>query len=219
MKIKIIFLSFIGVILISCSPKVGYHNKIPVLHNVYNQYCFASGFCTDTLFIRFVDSFGNSFPQQYTQDTIYTKKNIKPLDVNNQNDLEIIEQFLLSLEAYNYYALGAESKRPVIWTQYAFFYNPEKMKNKYVSKVHGSTFELYNLNQLKQYDFKYQFTEKRDSIADRVTVSFDNYDTYFICSMQLFDQIIFQRYLNYISKNHRISPYVLGIKPIQWINK
>ena len=140
-------------------------------------------------------------PQKYTQDTVFTRKIIKPLTVKNHSDSVVVAQFLLSLEAYNYYALGAESKRLLIWSQYAFFSDPKKMKSQYVSKVHGSKFKLFNLSDLKQYDFKYQFTKVRDSTVGSVTVSFDNCDTYFICSMQLFDQIIFQRYLNDISKN------------------
>ncbi len=203
---------------ISCSisEKVKNNQPLPVDKATwsmeYNQFCFSSGFCTDSFLIRFIHSTEYNSKIETKPDSLFLRVNILPKEVKNSSDSLIINQFLLSLKAYNFY--GKVRKPSVIWTQFTFFQDPENMKQVYTTHLFGSPFTIYNLSDLKRYDFKYKITETKNPSSGQVTISFDDYETYIICPIELYKKIILQRHLNFISKNHHISPYNLGITPI-----
>lgn len=174
---------------------------------VFHQYCLSDKFCTDSLLIQILNVPDNQFTSLHT-DTIFKKIIVEPIVVEKSTNQEIVRQFLLSLEAYNYYD-SKIGQRLLYWTQYAFFDHPAKLKNIYNVNIQGDEFEIYNLQHLVRYDFKAKITRKVDENGI-VTISFDSYDTYIRCSQRTYKEFLFPKYLNYISKEPRRVLYNSG---------
>jgi len=110
------FLFFLG----ACSRTTSIANHSKAVETlVFHQYCLSDKFCTDSLLIRVLHSSDFQI-KKFRSETSFVKIIINPIDVEKSSDQEIIEQFLLSLEAYNYYD-SKVGQRLLYWTQYAFF--------------------------------------------------------------------------------------------------
>ena len=200
---------YLSILLFSCNNKIVETNKANRGKNyrLYHQYCFYNQVCTDSMLVSLIINDENLLMQKKGKryEKIYKTIEVKRIDLENSDDRLVIDQLLQSLEIYN---LSASRKKWPLSEKldHTYFFNGQQFKKNYHVKFnHRDFLNIENLEELKLYDFKRKFVEKE--VANNIEITFENgIQTKIICNKEFHKEVLFPEYLNFISKNHRLTP-------------
>lgn len=182
----------------------------------YKQFCFYNGQCTDSLLVTLstVKQIGGIGINKFRS---YEVEQISRMDPEKESEDKVIGQFFKGLEVYNLCStkenmggLGAELKLDY------FFINNHFEKNYKVNLEKGEI-SINNIHSLNKFDF---FRKLKENYLGNgmVEIIFDDYDTQIICDSIHYDTIIFPKYFNFLSKNHRLTRYNINVEKVDMKN-
>jgi hypothetical protein len=175
----------------------------------FRQYCFHDSSCTDTLLVAIVVQSGalsSSKPKK-----IYETEHIVRLDPRVASDSAIVAMFFKSLEVYNSCA-GRRTGCAVSPFEASLFFENSHFKKNYTTTVNGHKVVAKNLGLLSIYDFKRKIEEI--ALSDGQMIIDFGQGTTLYCSQDFHQEYLFPYCLNFISKNHRITPRNIAVPKV-----
>lgn len=168
----------------------------------YKQYCFYDGSCTDSMLVT-VASSPNGPVLGRNEIKVYQTEQIERLDLREASDSAVVAMFFKSLDVYNSCA-GRRAGCDVFPFEASLFFEGGHFKPAYTVIMEGQELIAKNLGLLSVYDFKYKIEEI--ALSDGQMVIDFGQGTIIYCSQSFHKAYIFPHCLNFISKNHRLTP-------------
>ena len=157
-------------------------------------------------------STANGFDEYVDSDSIYR------MDVNRSSHGDVVHRFMLSLEMYNLWFKFKKNRGTVDNVVIELFIDG-KLKKQYQSDwvengVSYGRITLKALSTISGYNFGHLvypiFKE------DACTIYFPFSKATIQCSRKFYEEVLFPKYLNYISKEHRLTWYQIGVQKVDW---
>lgn len=188
---------------------------------VMRSYRFEDGTSTDPMLVKQIirqqegrTSYSHNAVRQISVDSVFI------IGCDDAGDTDVIKQFLRSLEFYNLW-FGLKKRRGSVEhvLPQMFFRSIDEARTTYSMQwiEDGEDFgeiRLKHLAALSVYDFGRVLSEECNDV--RCVITFTPHKTSLECSKKFYEEKLFPRYLNYISKNHRVTGYQIEMKKISW---
>lgn len=175
----------------------------------YKQFCLYNNFCTDSLLVSLytVRLNGNIGMHKIKN---YTKEEIERINPTQENEDMVVNHFLKSLEVYNLCSHQKDNGGLQEALTLDDFFKPTDFKQNYRANIGKSLILIENIAAIDSFDF-YRTVEEHYLENGNVELTFGNFATKMICDSTYYVDEIFPKYLNFISENHKLTPYNLGI--------
>lgn len=183
------------------------HQEKKEIEEYYKQFCFYNGACTEYILCK-------TFP---IKDGVkeHVSVQIERLNPELLSDSALVEHFLLSLEMYN---LCSAKKNGCLISPITIdlFFSKPGFSGNYSFRFDDQNYiTITGLEHLKTFNFKGKIIENKLN-TNEMEILFEDIPMLKIeCSLSYYESVLFPRYLNFISKNRRLTNYNLNMKKLK----
>jgi hypothetical protein len=147
-------------------------------------------------------------------DKYVDSDSIELVNLSESDDQMVVGQFLLSLELYNLWFKFERRRGAIDSLSISDFFTGDSEKVFFSTKwsEDGEDYGVVSvsgLQSIRQYNFGH--VVHAECIDDNCTIYFPPYSAKLHCSLYFYENMLYPKYLNYISKEHRRTSYQLQI--------